>query len=224
MNLKSLPLNDRPRERLARLGPDSLSTVELLAILLGSGLQGKSVLTLATDLLSHFGSLRSLIDAPLQDLQAIKGIGQAKAVQLKAAFSLLQKLESHIPSPILKTPSQIYRLIQPEMASQKIETLMVLLFDIKKSLLHKEIIAKGTLTELLLHPREVFHLAIRHHAHSLVIAHNHPSGDPAPSRQDIEMTQILKAAGKVVGIELSDHIIVGKESYFSFCEASLLSR
>src|SRR5262249_49172106 len=143
---------------------------------------------------------------------------------LKAAFSLLQKLEPFTPLPILRTPSQIYRLIQSEMAPQKIETLMVLLFDIKKALLHKEVIAKGTLTELLLHPREVFHLAIRHHAHSLVIAHNHPSGDPTPSRQDIEMTQILKAAGKVVGIELSDHIIVGKESYFSFCEARLLSR
>ncbi len=219
MSLKNLPLDERPRERLARLGPESLSTSELLAILIGSGQKNKSVLVLAGELLSHFGSLRALVQAPLQDLQMIKGIGEAKAIQLKAAFALLQKMEA-APSPqILLTPSQIFRLIHPEMAHQKIEVLMVLLFDVKRALLHKEIIAKGTLTELLLHPREVFHLAIRHHAHSLVVAHNHPSGDPTPSKQDIEITQILKAAGRVVGIELSDHIIVGRESYFSFSQA-----
>ncbi len=213
MNLKSLPPQERPRERLVRYGCEGLSSIELLAILLGSGTQKRSVLELAADLLSHFGSLAALADATLPELIEVKGIGEAKAVQLKAAFGLLGRLETKTPGALLDTPEKVYQLIRKELERQKAEVLMVVLRDVKKRCLHFEVISKGTLTEVLLHPREVFHLAIRHRAHSLIVAHNHPSGDPTPSTRDLKMTQLLVEVGKMVGIELSDHLIVGSERY-----------
>jgi DNA repair protein RadC len=224
MNLKHLPLSERPRERLALHGPDAVSTIELLAILLGSGTQSRSVLELAADLLGHFGTLNTLADASLEELKQVKGIGEAKAIQLKAIFALLGRIEKKQMPLALHTPESVYELIRSELAHQKVEMLMVVLRDVRKGYVHREILSKGTLTELLMHPREIFHFAIRHRAHSVIVAHNHPSGDPSPSQRDIEMTQLLTAAGKVVGIELSDHLIVGSESFVSFYKKGLLSR
>ncbi len=224
MNLKSLPPQERPRERLARHGCDALSSIELLAILLGSGTQRRSVLSLAGDLLAHFGSIRQLSEATVAELKEVKGIGVAKAIQIKAVFGLLNRIERTSAGQVLDHPEKVIALIHPELAEQKIEMLMVILRDVRKQHLHREIISKGTLTELLLHPREIFHLAIRHKAHSLIVAHNHPSGDPTPSKRDLEMTQLLFRVGRVVGIELSDHIIVGKERCISFFQQSLLDQ
>ena len=223
MNLKSLPAEERPRERLARFGAEALSTIELLAILLGSGTKRRSVLELAADLLSHFQSLQVLSNASLQELREVKGIGLAKAVQLKASFALMHRREetAHF---ILDTPQKVYELIRSEMERKDVEILVVLLRDVRRRLIHREILSKGTLTELLLHPREVFHAAIKHRAHSVIIAHNHPSGDPTPSISDTQMTHILMSAGAVVGIPLADHLIVGKASFVSFLEKGLLSR
>ncbi len=223
MNLKALPLEERPRERLAQQGSDSLSTIELLAILLGSGTQRRSVLELASDLLGYFGSVAHLAEASLQELQQVRGIGQAKAIQIKAAFALLNRLEGRAQRPLLDTPEKVYALIRTDLSQQKVEMLMVILRDVRKGCLHKEVISKGTLTELLLHPREIYHLAIKHRAHSLIIAHNHPSGDPTPSSRDKEMTQLLNAAGKILGIELADHLIIGADAYFSFFRNGLLA-
>lgn len=224
MNLKCLPAEERPRERLTRFGSDGLSTIELLAILLGSGTQRRSVLELAADLLGHFGSIGALAEASLEELREVKGIGEAKAIQLKAAFGLFQRIERREQGLLLDAPEKIYEMIRGEMVGQKVEMLMVVLRDVRKRYLYREIIAKGTLTELLMHPREIFHLAIRHRAHSVIVAHNHPSGDPTPSTRDIEITQLLVAAGKVVGIELSDHMIVGWESFVSFYKKGMLPR
>lgn len=224
MNLKCLPPQERPRERLARYGSENLSTIELLAILLGSGTQNRSVLELAADLLGHFGSLHALCDATLEELKQVKGIGEAKAIQLKAVFGLLSRIEVKKQGILLDTPEKVYELIGSEIAGQKIEMLMVVLRDVRKCCLHREIISKGTLTELLMHPREIFHLAIRHRAHSLIVAHNHPSGDPTPSTRDLEMTHLLMAVGKVVGIELTDHLIVGREGFTSLFKKGLLPR
>lgn len=222
MNLKSIPTSERPRERMALHGVEALSSIELIAILLGSGTQKRSVLELAADLLAHFGSLHALADSSLEELKQVKGIGTAKAIQLKAAFALFNRIEQKKADPILDTPEKVYALIRSELANQKIEMLMVILRNVRGVCIHREIIAKGTLTELLIHPREIFHTAIRHRAHTVIIAHNHPSGDPKPSNRDLEMTQILIAASKVVGIELTDHLIVGKEQYYSFYELGLL--
>ncbi len=216
MNLKSLPLQERPRERLARYGSEGLSSIELLAILLGSGTRKRSVLELAADLLGHFGSIHALVEASLVELKEVKGIGEAKAIQLKAAFGLFRRIEQKPQSLLLDTPEKVYELIRRELEGEKIEVLMVVLRDVRKRHLHREMISKGTLTELLLHPREVFHLAIRHRAHSLIVAHNHPSGDPHPSKRDIEITKLLVAAGKMIGIEVSDHLIVASNGFVSF--------
>lgn len=224
MNLKSLPQNERPRERMVRYGSDGLSAVELIAILLGHGTQSRSVLELAADLLVQFRTLQALAEASLQELQEIKGIGQAKAIQLKAAFALWGRLEGKERAPCLNTPESVYELVRSDLASQKIEMLMVILRDVRRRCIHREIIAKGTLTELLMHPREIFHTAIRHRAHSLIIAHNHPSGDPTPSKKDLEMTQILTTAATIVGIEIADHLVIGNGGYFSFAAKGLISR
>lgn len=216
MNLKQLPPQERPRERLARYGIHALSTIELLAILLGSGTENRSVLELAADLLSHFGSLNRLADATLKELREVKGIGEAKALLIQAALGLGGRFDPKGEPLVLDSPEKVYQSVRHELGSQKVEVLWVFLRDVRKGCIHREAIAKGTLTELLMHPREIFHLAIRHRAHSLIIAHNHPSGDPSPSTQDLKMTDLLAAAGRVVGIELSDHLILGEGRFVSF--------
>lgn len=222
MNLKALPLEERPRERLLRHGADSLSTIELIAILLGQGTQNRTVLQLAADLLSHFGSLQAVSDASVAEVTRVKGIGPAKAIQLKAAFALWQRIEEKGSGPLLRSPESVYEWIGAELASQKVEHLLLLLRNVRGHCFHREILSKGTLTELLVHPREIFHAAIRHQAHSLILAHNHPSGDPSPSQKDLEMTQILVSASRIVSIELIDHLIIGKNSYFSFSKEGIL--
>ena len=198
-----------------------LSSVELLAILLGSGTKSRSVMHLAADLLSHFQTLRALSEASIQELQQVKGIGLAKAIQLHAAFTLSSRKEETTP-PILDTPEKIYAVLRSELESQKTEALAIILRDIRLRCIHREILSKGTLTELLLHPREVFHAAIKHRAHSIVIAHNHPSGDPTPSKRDVDMTRVLAQTGKLIGIPLADHLIIGKNCFVSFQATGLL--
>lgn len=222
MKIKSLPFQERPRERLSRYGADPLATCELLAILLGSGTKNRSVLQLSQDLLGHFGSLKALSEASVQELKEVKGIGAAKALQLQAIFALLSRIEVHKPAACLDDPKKVFELIRSELSEQKIELLMVLLCDVKRKLIHREIVSKGTLTETLLHPREIYHAAIRHRAHSVILAHNHPSGDPTPSMRDLEATEILASAGRIVGIELFDHIIVGRNSFVSFRQKRLI--
>jgi DNA repair protein RadC len=224
MNIKNLPTADRPRERLALHGSDQLSTIELIAILLGSGTQRRSVLELAADLLAHFGSLQTLSEASISELKQVKGIGEAKAIQLKAAFALFSRLEPKEIHPLLDEPQKVYQLIAPDLAHQKVEKLMVILRDVRKQCVHREILSVGTLTELILHPREIFHFAIRHRAHTLILAHNHPSGDPTPSPKDVEMTQVLISTGKVVGIEVTDHLIVAGDTYLSFFNRGFFRR
>lgn len=209
-----MPNEERPRERLARFGTHTLSTTELLAILLGSGTQSCSVMQLAQDLLAHFKTLRALSTASIQELKEVKGIGTAKAIQLHAAFAIASRKEEVTPE-ILDTPEKIYALIRQELEQQETEVLLILLRDIRLQCIHREILAKGTLTELILHPREIFHVAIKHRAHSIVLAHNHPSGDPTPSARDLSMTERLAAIGNVMGIPLADHLIIGKKKFYS---------
>lgn len=213
-SFKNLPEEEKPRERLEKIGASSLSLVELLAILLGTGTKEKSVIQLAQDLLQTFPSLSDLKAATVPEILKVKGIGKAKAVQLKAALALSSRMSLEKESPLLDSPEKV-ALILSEEKDQAQERLTVLLRNSKKELIHREVILVGTVSELLCHPREIFHTAVRHLASSLIIAHNHPTGDPTPSNADIENTKRLELAADVMGIPLIDHVIIGAKGYVS---------
>ena len=221
--IQDLPVDERPRERFAEKGASALSSAELVAILLGTGTQERSAIALAAALLADFGSLGRLSDATLQELLAVKGIKMAKAIRLMTAFALGKRVQTAPHNRFLiDSPEKAFYEISQEIQEEKIEVLYLLLRDARKSLVHKEAIGRGILDKVLMHPREVFHSAIRHRAHSLIIAHNHPSGDANPSNSDLEMTQILRSAGRLMGIPVVDHLIVGRDGFFSFWQKGLL--
>lgn len=224
--LRQLPLELRPRERLERQGVDSLSVAELLAIVLGSGTQGKSVLHLSEELLVRFGSLERLCEASLVELMEIKGIGKAKAIQLKAVFGIAWKYRDAVLTDrqMITSSEQAYALAKQEIAREKQEVLLVILRDVRGRWIHQESVLKGTLSEILVHPREVFYPAVRYKAHSLILAHNHPSGDPTPSEADIALTRTLLQAGRTMGIALDDHLIVCPHSYTSLREKGYIPK
>ncbi len=215
--IQQLPAAERPRERMAALGSEALATSELVAILLGSGMQGKSVLELAKELVTTFGSLRNLAEATTAELSRIKGVGPAKATLLKAAFTLASRLaqEAVPPRTPVKHPLHAYQLVKESLEQAKKELFMTLLLDTRGCVFHQELISVGTLNRTLVHPREVFHPAVRHQAASLIVAHNHPSGDPTPSQADLTLTERLIETGAILGIPLNDHLIIGRDSYRS---------
>lgn len=219
-----IPLDERPRERLLQEGVDALSLSELIAIILCTGTKGKSVLQLSQEIVSHFGSLKELLQASVEELMEIKGVGRAKAVQLKAAFGIaLKSLKPcFVAKNFILSAAHAYDVIKSEFHEQTQEILVVILRDIKGALIHSQKVGIGTLSEVLIHPREIFYLAVRHKAHSLIIAHNHPSGDPTPSKRDLELTEILLQASQVMGIVLADHLIVGSHTYLSLKSRGLL--
>lgn len=218
--LKCLPEEERPRERMLRDGIESLSLSELIAIILGSGMHGKSVLDLSQEILEHFGGLEKLLDATVEELMQIKGIGRAKAIQLKAVFGIAIKCRKPLSSKKYPIASarDAYDLAQAEIAHIPKEVLLVILRDVRGNLLHLEHVSVGTLSQVLVHPREVFYPAVRHNAFSLIIAHNHPSGDPTPSNSDLQLTRVLIEAGKVMSIGFDDHLIVCRDRFVSLRE------
>ncbi len=226
MHLKTLPTQERPRERLVQFGPDALPMYELLAVILGSGLPGKSVLTLAKELIAHFGSLKLLFDASIAELMEIKGIGKAKAIQLKAVFGIAQRWKNgaSLSRPRLQSAAQAYEFAKDVLGQAKQEIMLTLLRDVKGTMIHCESVAVGTLTQILTHPREVFYPAVKHKAHSLILAHNHVSGDPTPSRADLCLTRALLRSSEVLAIRLDDHLIVGEGSYTSLYEKGFFRR
>lgn len=223
-SIQDLPKEERPRERLLRRGSESVSTAELIAILLGSGLKGKSVIALANELVSSFGCLRKLSEATVEELCQVKGIGQAKAIQLKACFTLGTRLsqQKQCAKYRIDNPVHAYNLVKEEMEREKREVFAIIMIDVKGYVINHEIISIGTLSNALIHPREVFYPAIRHKAMSIVLAHNHPSGDPTPSPQDLEITATLIEVGKLIGIHVNDHIIIGDSTYVSLRQKGLV--
>jgi len=215
--MRDLPAEERPREKLLKNQSESLSIIELIAIVLGSGTKERPVLQLAQEIVAHFGSLQNLSRATVQELCQIKGIGPAKAIQLMAAFNLGIRLSKELVPERVRVahPIHAYRLVKDEIEDETREHLIVILLDVKGYVITHQQISVGTLTQSLVHPREVFYPAIRHKAASIVLAHNHPSGDPTPSQQDITVTKELVEAGKLMGIAVQDHIIVGKGRYIS---------
>jgi DNA repair protein RadC len=220
--LHDLPHTERPRERLTKFGSEALSAQELIALVLGRGISGESVMVTSQKLLSQFGSLDGMLDASVEDLCQIRGIGVAKACQIKAIFEIVKRLkinsEPAQKKKSLLSPREVYELLTPQIGNLKKEHFVLVSFDTRNRVIGTDTISVGTLNASLVHPREMFEIAIRRHAASVIIAHNHPSGDPDPSDEDIRVTEKLMEAGKLLGIQVLDHIIVCKNSYYSFSD------
>jgi DNA repair protein RadC len=221
--IQEIPLIDRPRERLRRLGPSVLRSDELLAILLGSGSKKDPVLEVSRALIRKFGSIDGLSRASLEELQEISGIGIAKALTLKAAFELSSRSQSNgDENPFIKTAKDAFLVAKPFVKNEKRELFLALLLNVRNQLISIEVISIGILTATLVHPREVFAPAIQKKANSIIVIHNHPSSYLKPSPEDFEVTKQLKDASEVMGIPLVDHLIISEDNYFSFRESSLI--
>ena len=213
--MRDTPAHDRPRERLATLGADRLRDAELIAILLRTGTRASPVDVLAEHLLHAFAhSLTRLAAATSSDLRQIPGIGLDKAATLKAAFELARRLshESRRDDPLVDTPERVADLLREDFRPLEVETFHILLVNTRRRLIAQERLAQGTLDTLLVHPRDVFRRAIVANAAALILAHNHPSGDPSPSEADIRVTRDLIRAGQLLKIEVLDHVILGRRS------------
>ena len=223
--VRDLPRPERPRERLQKLGPDALSSQELLALIIGRGIPRKSVMTIAQELLSKFGNIKTIGQATIEELSQIKGIGLAKAAQIKACFEL-GKRESLEPDDLvpfdIKNPEAVVKAVRASIQDKAKEHFKLILLNSRNKILRISPVSIGTLTTSLVHPREVFRNAITHSAASVVLAHNHPSGDPEPSEDDLKITRKLVESGKIIGIEVIDHLIIGKSGHYSFREKGLI--
>ncbi len=216
--IHDLPISERHRERLQKLGAEALSAQEILTLLLGRGISGESVMVTAQRLLSKFGNLKGISVATVEELSQVKGIGLAKASQIKAAFELANRLEGYSESgkkPLVKTPEDIVALVRGRLKGKKKEYFLALLLDTRNQLIKVVEISIGSLDTSIVHPREVFKEAISASAASVIFVHNHPSGDPEPSEDDISLTKRLVEAGEIVGIDVLDHIIICDKNYLS---------
>lgn len=221
--LRDLPEEERPRERLLKFGSESLSIQELLQIILRSGHKGESVALLSQKLLTHFGNLKRLLEASIEELMQIKGMGFAKAAQIKAVFELAKRYNLYQEEKNFKrisSPEDVFKLVKAKIKDYKKEHFYILALNTKNSVVCE--ISVGTLNASLVHPREVFIEAIKNRANSIILVHNHPSGDLTPSEDDIKITKKLVEGGKILGIEVLDHVIITENSYFSFKTKGLL--
>ena len=222
MKIKDLPKIERPREKLVAKGAENLKDSELLAILLRTGRAGKNVIEIASQILAKHSKKR-LLQMNYQDLLKISGIDSAKAVTLLAAFELSKRVleVNDTSSPTISNAKDAVAQLT-DLRDLKKEHFVVLYLNARNQLVHKETVSIGTLNANLVHPREVFEPAIKHSAANIIVAHNHPSGDSKPSEDDLEITKRLTEAGKIMGIEIADHIIVAKNSHLSFKEEYLI--
>lgn len=223
--IKDWPENERPRERLVKYGAENLSDAQLLAIILRTGGGGNGVMVLAMELLDKFRGLRNIDGASVNELKSsAKGLGTAKVAQIKAAFELGKRLmsESTDGRPVFSSSSALYSYFAPRFKNLKKEYFFCVLLDVKNRLIREHRISEGTLTNSHVHPREAFTAAIKESAASVIFLHNHPSGDPEPSRDDIAITERLRAAGDITGINVLDHLIIGDGRYISLKEKGIL--
>lgn len=223
--LNDLPANERPRERLVKYGVESLSLQELLSLIFGRGVKGESVVNISQKLISTFGSLDQMSESSIEELKKIKGLGLAKACQIKACFEISRRIENKENiniNKIINSPKDIFSLLKEKIINFHKEYFMVVSLDNRNKVINIDTVSVGTLNSSLIHPRETFEVAIKNHAAVIIICHNHPSGELKPSEDDLIITQNLVKAGKLLGIDVADHLIITKDGYFSFKEKKLV--
>ncbi len=221
--IRDMALSDRPRERLLQVGERALSSAELIAIIIRTGVGGENVVRLAERILAHFGGLPGLVRASVVELQTVRGVGRAKAVEIKAALELGRRAMATVPEERARvtSPADAASLLMSEMAFLEQEHLRVILLDTRNQVLAVPTIYVGSLNTSVVRLAELFRAAIRENAAALIVAHNHPSGDPSPSPEDVRVTRQLVEAGRLIDIDVLDHIIIGHQRYVSLKERSL---
>jgi DNA repair protein RadC len=224
--MREWPVPERPRERLRALGPSALSSRELIALLIGSGPRGRSALDVAGELLRSAGSVRRLAAAAVTELERVAGIGPAVSSRLAAALELGRRMAAETGRERARVlgPADVYERCAPDLRDRVQEEFHVLLLTTQHAVTRDVLVTRGTLDTSLIHPREVFRHAILESAASLILVHNHPSGDPTPSPQDHRVTGQMVLAGQLLGIPVLDHVVIGDGCYVSFREAGLLAR
>lgn len=225
-SIKKWPEGERPRERLLKHGAHNLSDAQLIAIILRTGGGGKSALDLAIEILNSFAGLQRIDNASPGEFTPFKGMGNAKIAQLKAAFELGRRLneELHDKGPVFSAGHDVYVFYHQRLKNMKKEVFHCAMLDAKNRILRDCRVSEGTLTHSLIHPREAFKDAIKESAASVIFVHNHPSGDPSPSREDIAITERLADAGEIIGIKVLDHVIIGYNNYVSMMEKGYIKK
>lgn len=218
------PRGDRPRERLYWNGPAALADAELLALQLGSGTRGRTALDVAREVLAVYGSLGGLAGREAAELARVPGVGPAKAARLAAAFELTRRLRARTPGvrTVLASPADVYAAFGPLMEDLRREVFRVALLDAQNGLLRDRVVSEGTLSASLVHPREVFKPAILESAASVILLHNHPSGDPTPSREDIRLTRQLVECARLLDLRIHDHVVIGRGGFVSLAERGII--
>lgn len=215
-----VPAAERPRERMIKFGASAVSNAELIAILLRTGGPGESALSLAQRALGHVGGIRQFLDVSMEELTQVKGIGPAKAIQLLAGIELGRRIASAVPEErwTIRSPEDVAQLMMEQLRHLTQERFVCLFLNTKNQVLAQQVISIGSLNSSVVHPREVFKEAIRRSSASIICLHNHPSGDPTPSQEDIEVTKRLIRAGEIIGIDVLDHVIIGDGRFYSLKE------
>ena len=224
MAIERWPASERPRERLYYHGVAALADAELLALQLGSGRRGHSAVAVAQEMLAAYGSLSGVAARELAELAQLPGVGRAKAARLIAAFELTRRLRARAPGArtVLGSPAEVHAAFGPLMEDLPREVFRVALLDAQNGLLRDLIVSEGTLSASLVHPREVFKPAILEPAASIILLHNHPSGDPTPSREDLRLTRQLAECGRLLDLRINDHVVIGRGRYVSLAERGIL--
>ncbi|CAM2841562.1 DNA repair protein RadC [Hathewaya histolytica] len=224
ITLKELPQNERPRERLLRYGPEALTNSELIAIILRTGSKDENVLSLSARIIKERGGLNGLLTSTKEDFTDLKGIGSAKASQLIAIAELSKRFRSYRSGENYKicSPRDAAEYVMEEMRYLKQEILKVIMLNTKNKVIYEKNVFLGSVNSSIVHPREIYKEAIIKNSTSIVIFHNHPSGDPTPSREDLNVTNRIQDSGRILGVDLLDHIIIGNGTYISLKEKGIL--
>lgn len=219
LRIRDLPEEEKPREKLKKYGPASLKNYELMAVVLGKGTRREGILELSKRIMSQYGDQAIFSQGDVATLEKVLSLSPVQACQVVAAFELGKRLFGRLTEVFLRSPEEVFEYAK-DMARLKKEHLRGLYLDTRNKLIRDEVIAIGTLNASLAHPREIFHPAIDSHAAAILLVHNHPSGDPSPSKDDIELTKQVHKASKILDIEVLDHVIIGSQNYCSLKEST----